>query len=231
MWALHLLDDQLLTIAQQLARLPEEIAAIERRLTHDRTQRDAHLAGEHEQQLRHRTIEREIAAIETEARRFEGQLPLVKKNDEYQALVHEIADRKRRRSELETQLLELMDQEEQSAVRRPKLELAVAEAEASAAVRRAALEKEAGVEQARADAVNRKRVSLLETIPPATRARYERIHESRGGRALVPVAKNACSACYRALAPQALQEVKRGDRLIGCDGCGRLLIWPPDDDA
>jgi hypothetical protein len=25
-----------------------------------------------------------------------------------------------------------------------------------------------------------------------------------------------------------IQEARRGDRLLTCDGCGRLLVWPPE---
>jgi len=45
---------------------------------------------------------------------------------------------------------------------------------------------------------------------------------------VVAIVKGACGGCFRAQPPQVLQEARRGDRLLACDGCGRLLIWPPE---
>ena len=45
---------------------------------------------------------------------------------------------------------------------------------------------------------------------------------------MVAIVKGACGGCFRAQPPQVLQEARRGDRLLACDGCGRLLIWPPE---
>jgi predicted nucleic acid-binding Zn-ribbon protein len=65
-------------------------------------------------------------------------------------------------------------------------------------------------------------------LPPATRSRYERIVQSRDGRAVVAILKGACGGCFRNQPPQVLQDARRRDRLLTCEGCGRLVIWPPD---
>ena len=69
---------------------------------------------------------------------------------------------------------------------------------------------------------------MRKPLPPSTRSRYERIRGSREGRAVVPIIKGACGGCYRGQSPQTLQEARRGDRILLCDGCGRMLIWPPE---
>jgi len=65
-------------------------------------------------------------------------------------------------------------------------------------------------------------------IPASTRVRYERVHQMRGGLAAVAIVKGACGGCYRGQPPQVLQEARKRDRVIICEGCGRLLIWPPE---
>ena len=69
----------------------------------------------------------------------------------------------------------------------------------------------------------------LNALPPATRSRYERILVSREGRAVVPVIKNACGGCYRGQPPQILQELRRADRVLLCEGCGRMMVLPPEE--
>ena len=60
------------------------------------------------------------------------------------------------------------------------------------------------------------------------RSRYERLRTGRAGRAVAAVQNGACGACFRALAPAALQEARRRERLLSCDGCGRYLVLPPE---
>ena len=57
------------------------------------------------------------------------------------------------------------------------------------------------------------------------RNRYERISRGKAGLAVVSIKKGACGGCFTALPPQRINEVKRNDRLITCEHCGRVLVW------
>ena len=76
--------------------------------------------------------------------------------------------------------------------------------------------------------IEARREKHIAGLPPGTRSRYERIVQSRDGRAVVAILKGACGGCFRNQPPQVLQEARRRDRLLVCEGCGRLVIWPPD---
>jgi hypothetical protein len=154
-------------------------------------------------------------------------LPLVKKNEEYTALLHEIAGVKQKRSDRETELLMLLDEEERRQGEKPTLERALAGEKAEIGGRLQAIAEEEQRERDQAAAIESERATLLERLAPATRSRYQRIRASKDGRAVVAIHKGACGGCYRGQPPQVLQEARRGDRLLACDGCGRLLIWPP----
>ncbi|MGH3055077.1 MAG: zinc ribbon domain-containing protein, partial [Gaiellaceae bacterium] len=94
--------------------------------------------------------------------------------------------------------------------------------------RAGALEREESEARTQLAEIDGQRAVQVEGLPAGTRARYERVHGSRDGRAVVAVVKNACGGCFRSLAPQALQEAKRRDRVLICEGCGRLMVWPPE---
>ena len=228
LWALHELDERLVILQSTLSRFPAQRKAIEQRLTGEHANLDALKKELGEFQVRRRQMEKDIEALLAEERKFQGQLPLVKKNEEYTALLHEIAGAKKKRSDRETDLLTLMDDEERRQGEKPALEklVAVDEAEAAARLRAIAAEEAQGVEWV--TVVEAERATLVGRLTPGTRSRYERIRASKEGRAVVPIQKGACGGCYRGQPPQMLQEARRGDRLLVCDGCGRLLIWPPD---
>jgi predicted nucleic acid-binding Zn-ribbon protein len=58
--------------------------------------------------------------------------------------------------------------------------------------------------------------------------RYEKLRAGRAGRAVAAVENGACGGCHRGLPPAILQEARRREKLLVCDGCGRLLMLPPE---
>jgi hypothetical protein len=227
-WALRGLDERLVTARAALRRYPDERKSFEERLAVERRRLETLTRQVGELQLKHRQMEKDIEALQGEERKFQGQLPLVRKNEEYTALLHEIADRKGKRSDRETELLLLMEEEQRLQAERPRLEQSLRGVEAESDRRLQALAAAEAAEREQVAALEVERRALLERVSGPVRARYERIWASREGRAVVPIVKGACGGCFRGQPPQALQEARRGERLLTCDGCGRLLIWPPE---
>jgi uncharacterized protein len=231
LWALRGLDERLVVLNASLARFPAQRQAVDQRLAGDRGKLASVKQELGDFQIKRRQMEKDIEALTVEERKFQGQLPLVKKNEEYTALLHEIAGARQKRSDRETDLLVLMEEEDRRAHEKPALEKALAALESEAAAKLQALAAEEQGERERVAGVEAERAALVVRLPAATKSRYERIRTSRDGRAVVPIQKGACGGCYRGQPPQMLQEARRGDRLLVCDGCGRLLVWPPDAGA
>ncbi|MCA1557572.1 MAG: C4-type zinc ribbon domain-containing protein, partial [Acidobacteria bacterium] len=61
---------------------------------------------------------------------------------------------------------------------------------------------------------------------------YKRISTRiRDGVALAEARNNSCSACFMALRPQVMAEVRRGEEIIICENCNRILYYVPADAA
>lgn len=68
------------------------------------------------------------------------------------------------------------------------------------------------------------RDGLAAAISPDIIKKYETIRAKRGGRAVVPVRKEACQGCFIHIPPQAYIELKKGSaELIMCPHCHRIL--------
>lgn len=229
LWALQGLDEQALAVREVQARFPEQRRELEHRIVEARKRLDQSKARLGESQKQRRDLEREAIALGEQERHFQQQLPAIKKNEEYTALLHEIEGARRKRSEIETRVLERMEEEEREQGERPALEQALKSAEAEAAARAELIEAGEASERAKLEALEARRDAYLRELPAATRARYERVHASRDGRAVVGISKGACGGCYRTLPPAVLQEARRRDRMMSCEGCGRIIVWPPDE--
>jgi predicted nucleic acid-binding Zn-ribbon protein len=229
LWTLRDLDEQALAVREVLGRFPEQRRELEHRVVEARQRLEQAKARLGEAQKQRRELEREASALGEQERRFQQQLPAIKKNEEYTALLHEIETTRQKRSELETRILLRMEEEEREQQERPVLEQALKSGESEAATRAKLIDADEAAEQGKLGALDARREANLRDLPPVTRARYERVHGSRDGRAVVAILKGACGGCYRTLPPAVLQEARRRDRMMSCEGCGRLMVWPPSE--
>jgi len=227
LWSLQEEDDRLRELDLVLGAIPLELRAIDERVSAEQAALEAVLHRAKQGQLERRAKEKEIEALTDQERKYQGQLLQVKTNQEYQALLHEIEGVKQKRSRVETQVLEDMEDEERASSEKGAHEKSVAEAQRLAETRREELLARQRELEARAAQVRAARERLLARLRPALRARYERIHAALGGRAVVPIMRNACGGCMRQLPPQRVQEARMQEAVVTCDGCGRIVIWPP----
>jgi len=75
-----------------------------------------------------------------------------------------------------------------------------------------------------------KRQEIFVTLPKNLASVYDRFAtRSKDGIAVAEVVNGSCSACFMSLRPQMQLNVKRGDQIITCENCARILYMPPKD--
>lgn len=175
--------------------------------------------------LERRGQEKEIEVVQNEGSKLERQLLDVKTNKEYQAMLHEIQLLKSKRSDRETLVLECFEREETLVAQVKQAEQRIAEEERRLKAGEAELEKEAATLDQTIHSLRVDRDAVRPRIPATVLARYDRLAGSRNGIAVAEIRKGACGACFTALTPQAMQEVRRNDAVLQCESCGRIVIW------
>ena len=230
-WALHEIDEQAVAREHALAKQPEARREQTARVSAARAAvetLDHRLA---ESLKRRRVLDREIAAYDVQLHRFEQQLLSVTTQHQLEAMQHEIAAVRAKRDVLENEALERLDAEERDAKARPEKAHALERAEAESRTVLSRLDDEAATLKAELASLEARRANTAATLPPATRSRYEKLRTGRAGRAVAAIENGACGGCHRGLPPAALQEARRREKLLTCDGCGRLLMLPPEPGA
>ncbi len=176
-------------------------------------------------QIMQKNLEIDVSAKQVELKKFQEQMMAIKTNKEYDALINQIDNVKAIINEKETSLIEVIERLE-------KLENDIKEFEKRSSETKERNTKELSILQEKMDSVGTKiqvkeseRGNITIRIPKRTMSTYETVRKSRGGSVVVPVRKRACGACYKGLPPHRIQELKRGDQLIICDNCGRMLLW------
>ncbi|MEM6995137.1 MAG: C4-type zinc ribbon domain-containing protein [Myxococcota bacterium] len=69
------------------------------------------------------------------------------------------------------------------------------------------------------------RSELTDKIDPATLRTYERIRKRVGGVAFVAVQEQRCTACKMVVPHLQFVTLKKGQEILTCESCGRLLYW------
>jgi len=227
-WSLHEIDEQAVAREHSLAKQPEVRREHTARVTAARAAVQAIDDRLADSMKRRRVLDREIAAYDVQQHRFEQQLLSVTTQHQLEAMQHEIAAVRAKRDVLETEALERLDAEERDTAARPARAQALERAEREAESTFARLDAEAAAMKAELAALDARRGEVAARLPPATRTRYEKLRAGRAGRAVAAIENGACGGCHRGLPPAALQEARRREKLLVCDGCGRLLVLPPD---
>jgi predicted nucleic acid-binding Zn-ribbon protein len=174
-------------------------------------------------------LEAEVEETRAHAARADRNLMSAQNEHEYTAAIREADAARKHISQLETQILEKMETIEQAdgVLKEREPEIVKLRAELDERVRAFEEQTRTQTDELAAHRVERER--LLGMLPKQMSALYNRISARiRDGIAVAEARNGSCTACFMALRPQVMAEVRRGDEVIICDNCNRILYYVPE---
>ena len=78
--------------------------------------------------------------------------------------------------------------------------------------------------------LNTRREILIHSVDQGLLKKYEVLRDRRGGRAISQVIAGVCQACHINIPPQKFNELIRGESLLTCPHCHRIIYWGEDED-
>jgi predicted nucleic acid-binding Zn-ribbon protein len=216
-------DRRLLALAKDLERLPQDEARAKTKLAGDeaavKKAHDALIDGE----LRLKRLELDVGTRRTTIQRLKIQQFETRKNEEYQALAHEVTRYEKEADDLETRELELMEEMDglRAALKAAEAALAhtrtlVDEDLATIAQRRERMEAE------RAE-ITVEREQLATGIPESVLPLYARLMKTKDGMAIAPMHEGKCGGCHMKLIASTVVAVQNAKEMTRCEDCGRIL--------
>ncbi len=172
-------------------------------------------------------LERQIAENKTYLERAERNLKHAQNQKEYETAMREIDALQKQVIAFESQVVELMDEVEtvEKELAERADEISSLDAKCDEAL--ADFDKEVESQRAEFDAETKHRQTAFATLPARLASVYDRLAQrSRDGIAVAEVVNGSCSACYMHLRPQVQLNVKKGDEIITCESCTRILYMP-----
>lgn len=224
------LDTELARLAHRRRALPEnaeleQLAARGAEVRDEMTRADTELSDLDREQAR---AERDVEQVRVRIDRDQQRLDAGKVSNarELESLQSEIVSLRRRQSDLEEVVLELMERREAAQARRDAAEAGTeAGAAETAAVtsRRDAALAEISEQESKSSAV---RASVAASVPAELLALYDRVRAQVGGVGAAKLRRGKCEGCNVSLSTAELNEIRAAapDEVLRHEECRRILI-------
>ncbi len=222
-------DLKRLGLETQLKAVPGDIARVEQKIAAEKVAIEAARVELRELETKKKALELEIGSAEERLGRYKTQQLAVRKNDEYQALGHEIATTQAQIGELEGRELEIMYAIDEA---RKKFAGAEAELKANISGHEERIRTLRDREKSLADELVLARAEVASARTPAGDLRlrqYDRI-AARNFPVVVPIHAGKCGGCHLKVSSE-VESAARGRSvdpiapLPTCDQCGRIVFW------
>lgn len=217
-------DSKRHSLEAQLKSVPRDIRAVEQKIASEKAAIDTARTELKELEVQKKSIETEIGVADEKARKYRTQQLTVKKNDEYQALGHEIETMEAAIGALEEKELGVMytidEAKKRFAAAETLLKQGIVGDEARIRdlhTRETSLAVE--LKQAESEVV----IARQPIDAPSIRI-YDRI-AARGLPACVPLREGKCGGCHLKVSSEVESDSRKGDKLATCDQCGRIVYF------
>ena len=235
------LDLAIAEMERVAGEIPRQIQALEDALAASLASLDRAKADADATQKLLRSQDKVLEEVRQDQRKKQGRLFEIKTNQEYSAVLKEIEVLKERQGRLEEEIIGLMEKGEGLAGEIRRLEGELAAAETRCREERARKEAELADVQAKLRDFQARWNVQAKPIDPELLQTYRKLLKTRAGRAVVPAVIErrkvksfgshegreetaaACGGCNVSLRPQFVNELRRGEELLTCASCSRIL--------
>jgi uncharacterized protein len=215
---------------QKIRQIQAEIKTLPLERNHLESQRAAKEAGVEalKQKARQLEVERKKLELDVGTRsesiaRLKTQQYQTRKNDEFQALGHEI-------ERYENEIRKLEDQELELMIEADKVKGEFEAADKTAKVTMDAISRQLGDLESKSKALEtqqqeleKERQALAAGIDADLLDQFERLFNSKGDAAIVAVEHGVCTGCHMKITTATAAGVKAGKEIVSCENCGRIL--------
>jgi predicted nucleic acid-binding Zn-ribbon protein len=215
---------------QKIRHIQAEVKTVPLERAHLESQLAATEAGVESLKQKGRQVEVERKNLELDVGtrtesilRLKTQQYQTRKNDEFQAIGHEI-------ERYENEIRKLEDQELELMIEADKLKGELEAADKSARATKESISRQLGDLETKSKALG-SREQELETERQALAAQidddlldqFERLFNSKGDAAVVAVEHGVCTGCHMKVTTATAARVKAGREIVSCEQCGRIL--------
>ena len=205
-------------LPNRILKLEEVLKVFGMRVEEDRKKLD-------ELNRKHREDEEKLKRGNESLKKTKERLLEVKTNREYQAILKEIETIERKNSEIEDEIISLLEEIDGIRVVLKTKEKEVETHKQQYEQGKKKIEEEMRSLDADLLACEQKIHDHRMWINDDLLKRYETIKAINNGVAVVSVWKEVCDGCHMNIQPQLYNELQKSSALLSCPNCNRIIYW------
>lgn len=218
-------DSQLVKLSVKKKILPETIEKLDKEFSSFEEGIKKNKVKYNELKSRHAENENKIKKINEGIVKTKERMLEVKNNKEYQAMLKEIDIAESSRSEIETEIISMLEELDKLSALVKKDEEILKQSRSRYEQEKRAIEDDLNAIDADAVIWEQKRIDLQKNVPDELLVRYERIRKRSKGIGVTSVWKSVCNGCHMNIPPQLYNELQRSDELFSCPNCNRIMYF------
>jgi predicted nucleic acid-binding Zn-ribbon protein len=168
-------------------------------------------------------LELDVGTRSESIARLKTQQYQTRKNDEFQAMGHEIERYENEIRKIEDEELELMEQADKLKTELVAEEKKAATARESISRQMADLQAKSKTLESRLADLAKERGELAGKIDEDLLNRFERLFASKGDAVIVALEHEVCTGCHMKVTTATATQVRAGKEIVSCEQCGRIL--------
>ena len=221
------LDIRVDELTREIAALPVHISEIEKKLETHQRKLEADRAALSANQKERKKAEGDIEVQNQKISKLKGQMLDAKTNEIYRAFQNEIEFCEKEIRRFEDRILELMSESEPLEKNVKAAEVALAEEKKQVEAEKQQARERTAVDKKALEELQTERKAIVAGINANLYRNYERIRKGRRGIAVAEAVDGRCAACHMAMRLQFFQDLRKGDQVMHCESCGRILYYNP----
>lgn len=221
--ALQDLDRRIIELNQDLEKLPQEEARARTKLADDEkaVANAKDTVNQHEIALK--KLELDAETRNTTIARLKTQQFETRKNEEFQALAHEITRYEGEVDDLETKELELMEEIDQAKDILKKAQDGLAHTQKIVDEDLSSIRERHDSKETEKTETQSMRDRQAGEVPEASLPLYDRLMKSKNGLALCELKDDVCDGCHMKCIASTIAAVHSDKEVTRCENCGRIL--------
>jgi hypothetical protein len=216
-------DQKIRQIRTEIETVPLRRRSLEAQLAASKASVETLKQRARQMEVDRKKLELDVGTRTDTISRLKTQQYQTRKNDEFQAIGHEIERYEKEILKIEDEELELMVLADKVKADLAEEEKKAAAAQNSIARQTADLEEKSKALESQLQTLTGERSELAGKIDEDLLASFERLFKSKGDAAVVAIEHGVCTGCHMKVTPATAAQVKAGKEIVSCENCGRIL--------
>ena len=222
---LQKVDDEIFAVRQEMERAPREVADLRQKFEVSEAQRNKILDKLTHLQEQQKRIALEIDDDSARIKKSKNKLMQVEVARSYHAMMREMDSMEKINRSREEEKVVLLEELQLQNDALAELDRTHSTLQAELEVKEEGLQEKLAICNDKLFKLDKLREEASRLVPQPIFMRYEFIRKRLEHPVIVPVREGICSGCHIAVPPQSFIELQRGQQILSCPNCQRLIYW------